>query len=55
MSLGDSNTPPTCSAAEVNLFKLIDDLVINVLGFPSTLAPETSINGQNACGGEQDN
>jgi hypothetical protein len=45
--------PPTCSAGEVNLFKVIDDLVINVLGFPPTIAPKTPINRANACLGTQ--
>jgi hypothetical protein len=55
VSLGDSNAPPLCSATVVSLLKTIDDLVIDVLGFPPTLAPETSINRLNACGGDQGN
>ncbi len=55
MSLGLAVTPPACSAQELDLFKTIDDLVINVLGFPPTLAPETVTSGGNACGAIQGN
>jgi hypothetical protein len=50
MSLGPTITTPACSDAELALFKTIDDLVIDELGFPPTLAPETPINRRNACG-----
>jgi len=41
---------PACSGEEVDLFRTIDDLVINVLGFPPTIAPATPTNQPNVCG-----
>jgi hypothetical protein len=52
LHLGPDYSPgahPSCSQAEIDLFTTIDRLVVNVLGFPSTIAPGPH-NRATACG-----